>query len=150
MNGNGRYRTKTPNVAASVSELTHDVIELTELQAELLKLDVKQSVDKARTTLILSVVGVCVLLGTIPVALFTLAELLVEQLAWSRSAAFGAATLVGLLLSGIIFGVAWGYIKRGLLSLERSREELNRNIAWLKSTLRKRALPHAAEKPLNY
>ena len=150
MNGNGRYRGKTPNVAASVSELTHDVIELTELQAELLKLDVKQSVDKARTTLILSVVGVCVLLGTIPVALFALAELLVEQLAWSRSVAFGAATLVGLLLSGIIFAVAWGYIKSGLVSLERSREELNRNISWLKSTLRRRAQPHAAEKPLSY
>lgn len=150
MNGNGRYSAKPPNVAASVSELTNDVIELTELQTQLFVLDLKKSAQKARTCLILSVVGICFLLGSIPVALFALAELLVAQLAWSRAAGFGVAALVGLLLSAIVVGVAWGYIKDGLVSLDRSREELNRNIAWLKSTLRKRGQSHAADKPLSY
>ena len=150
MNGNGRYCTKPPNVAASVSELTNDVIELTELQAQLFVLDLRKSAHKARTCLILSVVGICLLLGSIPVALMALAYLLVEQFAWSRAAGFGVATLVGLLLSAMVVGVAWGYIKDGLVSLDRSREELNRNIAWLKSTLRKRGQAHAADKPLRY
>lgn len=147
MNGNGRYPTKIPNVAASVSELTHDVIELTELQARLLMLDFKKSSERTRTCLILGVVGVCLLLGTIPVALLALAELLVEQLEWSRAAALGVATLVGLALSAIVAAVAWGYVKQGLISLDRSREELNRNIAWLKSTLRNSGEPGAADRP---
>ncbi len=150
MIGNGRYDGKAPNVAASVSDLTHNVIELTELQVQLLTLDVRQSVQKARMCLILAVIGACVLLGTIPVALLALAALLVEQLEWSMAGATSVATLVGLLLAGVVLGVAWAYIKKGLVSLERSRDELRRNVAWLKSTLRTRGHAHASEQPLNY
>jgi hypothetical protein len=150
MNGNGRYHTKLPNVAGSVSDLTQDVIELTELQTQLFVLDVKKSVAKARACFILAVVGACLLLGSIPVALFAVAELLHEQLAWSRAAGFGVATLIGLLLCATVLGFAWTYVKSGLVSLDQSREELRRNISWLKSTLRNRSQRHAAEKPLNY
>jgi uncharacterized membrane protein YqjE len=151
MTGNGRYHGKTPNVAASVSDLTHDVIELSELQLQLLALDVKQSAAKARLSLILAVAGVCVLLGTIPVALLTIAALLVDQLQWSYAAAAAVATLIGLVVSGIVLGIAWAYIKKGLVSLERSRDELRRNVAWIKSTLRTRGegAPPPAE-PINF
>jgi uncharacterized membrane protein YciS (DUF1049 family) len=138
MNGNGRYQTRMPDVAGSVSGLTHDVIELGELQAKLLALDLKKSSRKTRTCLILAVIGICVLLGSIPVALLALAEVLVEQLEWSRSAALGVATLVGLLLTAIFAGAAYAIVRSGLLSLQRSREEFNNNIAWIKSTLRDR------------
>jgi len=154
MIGNGRHDGKVPNVAASVSDLTHDVIELTELQVQLVALDVKQSVGKARMLLVLTVVGVCVVLGTIPVALIALAALLMHFLAWSAAAATCVAALVGLIVAGAILGTAYSYIKKGLFSMDRSREELRRNIAWLKSTLRTRghAPPtHApTEKPINF
>lgn len=138
MNGNGRHRTQMPDVAGSVSELTRDVIELGELQTQLLLLDLKKSSQKMRTCLILAIIAVCLLLASLPVALFALAELLHEQLEWSRAAAFGVATLTGLLLSAIFAGVAYSIVRNGLLSLERSRDEFNRNIAWIKSTLRNR------------
>ncbi len=138
MNGNGRLRTKMPDVAGSVSELTHDVIEISELQAKLFVMDVKKSSRRTRTCLVLAVIGACLLLGTIPVALFALAQLLVEQLQWSQSAALGAATLVGLVLAASAAGAAWAMVKSGLVSLQRSREEFARNIDWLKSTLRNR------------
>jgi uncharacterized membrane protein YqjE len=138
MNGNGRHRTQMPDVAGSVSGLTHDVIELAELQARLLSLDLKRSSQKTRTCLILAVIGVCLLLASIPVALLALAELLVEQLDWSRSAALGVATLAGLLLSAIFAGVAYSIVRSGLVSLDRSRDEFNRNVAWIKSTLKNR------------
>jgi uncharacterized membrane protein YqjE len=151
MIGNGRYPGKTPNVAASVGDLTHDVIELSELQAQLLTLDVKQSVAKARACLVLAVIGACMLLGTIPVALLALAALLVEQLDWSYAGAAAVAALAGLLIAGVVFGVAYGYIKKGLVSFDRSREELRRNIAWVKSALRTRGqAAQPAEQPLNY
>jgi hypothetical protein len=150
MNGNGRLRTKIPDVAGSVSDLTHDVVELTELQAKLLMLDVKKSSRRTRTCLILAIVGICFLLGTIPVALAALAQLLVEQLGWSQAAAFGVAALAGLVLAGLAAGAAWGIIKSGLMSLERSREEFSRNIDWLKSTLKNRGQQPAADKPRSY
>ena len=138
MNRNGRHRTQMPDVAGSVSGLTHDVIELAELQTQLLALDLKKSTQKTRTCLILAIIGVCLLLASLPVALMALAALLVEQLEWSQSAALGVATLVGLVLAGIFAGAAYGIVRSGLISIERSRDEFNRNIAWIKSTLKER------------
>ncbi len=91
------------------------------------------------------------LLGTIPVALLAIAALFVEQLEWSYAAAAGAAAGIGVLIAGIVLAVAYSYVKNGLVLFDRSREELQRNIAWLKSTLRTRG--HAAppaEQPINF
>jgi uncharacterized membrane protein YqjE len=136
MNGNGRQRKQMPDVAGSVSGLTHDVIELAELQTRLLKLDLQKSTQKTRTCLILAVIGACLLLASLPVALVALAALLVEQFEWSQSAALGVATLVGLVLAGIFAGAAYGIARSGLFAIDRSRDEFNRNIAWIKSTLK--------------
>jgi hypothetical protein len=155
MIGNGRYHGKTPNVAASVSDLTHDVIELSELQVQLLSLDAKHSMAKAKACLVMAILGASILLGTIPVALLAVAALFHEQLGWTFAASIGLATGIGLLFAGIVLGVAYGYVKNGLLSFNRSREELQRNIAWLKSTLKtrghaERAASEAAEQPINF
>ena len=147
MKENGRHRVQMPEVAESVSGLTHDVIELAELQAQLLTSELKKSSQKTRTCLILAIVGFCLLLASIPVALFALAEVLVEQLDWSRSSGFGVAALVGLLVSAVFFGSAYSIVRSGLISLQRSRQEFNQNIAWIKSTLRDRGKYRAFEKP---
>ncbi len=145
MSTNGRARNNEPNVAASFSDLAHDVIELTELQANLFALDVKDTSRSTRTALILGVSGVVVLLGTIPVALVSLAALLIEQLGWSNAAGFGAATLVGVLLGAGILAAAWSRFRTSAVTLHRSRDELRRNIAWVKSSLRNRAQLNPAE-----
>jgi hypothetical protein len=155
MIGNGRYHEKTPNVAASVSDLTHDVIELSELQMQLLSLDAKHSVANAKACIMMAVIGASLLLGTIPVALLAIAALFVEQLEWSYALSIGVATGIGILLAATVLGVAYGYVKNGLVSFERSREELQRNIAWLKSTLKTRghvekATAQSGEQPINF
>jgi len=136
MNTNGRVRDEEPNVATSFSGLAHDVIELGELQAQLFVHDVKSTTQKTRTSLLLGVVGACVLLGSVPVLLFALAELLVEQFGWTRSAGFAAAAVVGIAASAGILAAAWNRLSVGLHSMQRSRDELSRNIAWIKSSLR--------------
>jgi hypothetical protein len=146
MSTNGRSQNNEPGVATSFSGLTHDVVELAELQAQLFALDVKQTSEKTKTSLLLAVVGVCALLGSIPVALYALAELLREQLEWSAAASFGVATLVGILVSASILAAAWVQFKTGLVTMRRSREELSRNIAWVKSSLRSRAQANPTEK----
>jgi uncharacterized membrane protein YqjE len=143
---NGRVRSEEPNMAASFSGLTHDIIELAELQTQLFALDLKQTSEKTRTSLLLAIVGVCLLLGSIPVALMALANVLVEQLGWSPAAGYGMATLVGILASaGLLMG-AWARFRTGIGTLQRSREEFNRSIAWIKSSLRSRAQPTATTK----
>lgn len=139
MKTNGRPQTDKPNVADSLGGLTHDVIELAELQAQLFALDVKETTQSTRTALMVAIVGVCVLLGSIPVALISLAELLIEQLNWSAAASYGVATLVGIVISVGLLLTAWARFRSGIVTMKRSREELSRNVAWLKSGLRRRA-----------
>lgn len=145
MSTNGHH-SPAQKVATSFSDLTRDVIELSELQAQLFVRDVKKSSQKTQTCLVFAVVGLCFLLGTIPVALSALAELFVSQFEWTRQASFGVATLIGLVLAAAFAGAAYSMMKEGLLSLQRSRDELNRNIAWLKSTLSSRAGGDSTEK----
>ncbi len=146
MRSNGRYRTQVPDVTGSVTSLTHDVIELTELQVKLLTLDIRKSAEKIRLCVIVAIIGICFLLASIPVALFALAEVFIEQLEWSRYAALGASTLVGVLISAVLGGAAYSIAQSGLFTLDRSREELKNNVAWIKTALRNRSQFHAMER----
>jgi hypothetical protein len=136
MNTNGRVRDEEPNVATSFSGLAHDVIELGELQAQLFVHDVKSTTQKTRTSLLLSVVGVCVLLGAVPVLLIAIGEFIAEQTGWPRSGGLAIAAVIGIVASAAILAAAWNRLNAGLNSMQRSRDEFSRNIAWIKSSLR--------------
>ncbi len=137
VNTNGKAKPAGPNVAASFTNLAHDAIELAELQAKLLKLDAQAAARNSGMSVALLVVGVCLLLGCVPVALVALAELFVAQFEWSRAASYAAAAGIGLALSAGAGAAAWSRIRTAAASLERSRNELNRNIAWIKSNLKR-------------
>ncbi len=139
MSTNGRIRPDQPNVTSSFSELTHNAIELAELQAQLFSLDVKETSQSAGISIALVIGSVCILLGTIPVVLIAIAQLLVEKLGWPLSAGYGVAALIGIVASTVIGAAAYARFSNGIATMKRSREELNRNIAWLKSNLRNRA-----------
>jgi hypothetical protein len=136
MNTNGRVRDEEPNVATSFSGLAHDVIELSELQGRLFAHDVKCTTQKTKTSLLLTIVGVCVLLGSVPVLLFALGQLITEQTGWPLSAGLAIAAVVGIAVSAALMLAAWNRLSSGLSSLQRSRDEFSRNVAWIKSSLR--------------
>jgi hypothetical protein len=136
VNTNGKAKAP-PNVAASFSHLAHDAIELAELQAKLLKLDAQVAARNGGMSLALIVVAVCLLLGCVTIALVALAEVLVAEFEWSRAGAFAASAAIGFALSGIVGTGALFRVKKALAALERSRNELNRNIAWIKSNLKR-------------
>jgi hypothetical protein len=137
MNTNGRSTENDPNVTAGVRGLAFDAVELAELQGQLFVLDVKIASRQARIGLVFGTIGVCLLLGCIPVALFALAEVFVARLGWSQAAALAVAAAIGLAASAVAGAVAWRRLRAGLASLQRSRDELNRNITWIKSNLRR-------------
>jgi hypothetical protein len=144
---NGRAAGDEPNVAAGVSSLAHDAIELAELQTQLLVLDVKAATAEARASMIFIVVAACLLLGCIPVALFALAEFFVAYFDWSRAASLAVAALIGVVSSAGAAAAAWSRFRIGLDSLKRSREEFSRNLAWIKSNLRRSKPSPPATKP---
>ena len=136
MNTNGRARDEEPNVATSFTGLAHDVLELGELQTQLFVHDVKCTTQKTKTSLLLAVVCACVFLGSVPVLLFALGELITEQTGWPRSAGLAIAAFVGIAVSAGLLLASWNRLSAGLSSLQRSRDEFSRNIAWIKSSLR--------------
>jgi|tagenome__1003787_1003787.scaffolds.fasta_scaffold20184461_3 hypothetical protein len=136
MNTNGRFRDEEPNVATSFSGLAHDVIELSELQAQLFAHDVKSTAQKTRTSLVLSVVGLCVLLGTIPILLMALGEFIAELTDWPLSAGLAIAAVIGIVASACLLAAARNRLSAGLNSMQQSRDELSRNIEWIKASLR--------------
>jgi hypothetical protein len=137
VNTNGKAKRAAPNVAKSFSGLAHDAIELAELQARLLKLDAQAAARNGGTSLALLVLGACLLLGCMPVALLALGELFVLQFDWPRAGAYAASAAIGLALSAGAGLAAWQRIRTAASALRRSSEELNRNIAWIKTNLKR-------------
>lgn len=141
MSHNGAPTGKEPTVARSFSRLAHDAIELGELQAQLLTLDVRTLTSRMKTALMFGVASLVVLLGAVPIALLALAELLVAAGDWSRPTAVAAAAGVGVLAAVLLMAIGWRGLERGAGSLDRSREELKRNLDWIKSSLRQSTSP---------
>lgn len=137
VNTNGKAKPAAPNVAASFTVLAHDAIELAELQAKLLKLDAQAAARDSGMSIALLVVGACLLLGCVPVALVALGEWFVVQFGWPRSGAYGAVAAIGLVLSVGASVAAWYRLRSAGAALQRSRDELNRNLAWIKSNLKR-------------
>jgi hypothetical protein len=146
LNTNGRTPPSAAKVAESFSGLAHDAIELAELQARLLKLDAQAAARNGGTSIALVVLGVCLLLGCVPVALIALAEWFVYQFDWPRTGAFAAAAAIGLLASAAATYAAWIRVQTALAALQRSRDELNRNIAWIKANLKRTKAPQYSDR----
>jgi hypothetical protein len=120
-----------------MTDVARDLISLAELQAQLLQVDAKEAASRIVTPIVLFVVAGALALGTIPVVLLLVASALV---------AAGLSYWLSLLIAAIIgiaaaagAGVAgWKMVRSPLAVFQRSREEFNRNVQWLKHTLARR------------
>jgi len=114
-----------------------DIVELGELQSKLLMLDLSAASGRLRSMLAFALVGLAILIGSLPVAMFALAEFLTEQVGWTRFEALAIVAVSGLTLSGVLLVIAWCWMRKSAKMLDRSRQELRQNIKWLETTLRK-------------
>jgi formate hydrogenlyase subunit 3/multisubunit Na+/H+ antiporter MnhD subunit len=87
----------------------------------------------------LFLLAAAVALGSVPIALIFLAELLVQRAGLSQVLALLIATAVGFLAAAAMALAAWGYARNAVQVFQRSRDELARNIAWLKQALNRPA-----------
>jgi len=130
--GNGKGTSAAAGVRDGVGDLVHDIVSLAELQAELLGLDARESVEKAKSPLVMLAVGGVLALGAVPVLLLALGEALHSFADWDRSLAYLVSGLVGTVIGGVLVWAASRKAGDVIGVFMRSRVELAENIRWIK------------------
>ena len=143
---NGSTTSAANVVAKGMGELTHDIVSLAELQFELFRIDCREGLKRMLVPVALLLFAGIVAVGTVPVALMLIAEILTQDAGLSRAAAFSIAALSGFVVALGIGVVGWSYLRGVVRVFERSREELTRNMTWIKHAL-KRPAPIKSQQP---
>jgi uncharacterized membrane protein YqjE len=120
-----------------MTDVARDLISLTELQAELFQVDAKEAAARLVAPIILLVMAGVVALGTIPVLLLLIASALAAA-GLSYWLSLLIAVLIGLGAAAGAGWAGWKNLRASLDVFQRSREEFNRNVQWLKHTLSRR------------
>jgi len=133
--GNEHNGSPEGRVVGGIAEFGNDIATLVELQSKLVLIDLKECLGRALVPLGLIVAGLFVGLGTLPVILLGVADVLARALSLKAGEAMlvtGGAVLV---LSVAVIVIASFKIGPSLASFNRSREELGRNLAWIRTVL---------------
>jgi hypothetical protein len=140
---NGATQSPPKAVARGVSDVVHDFRSLMELQAQLLRLDVRESLLRMMLTCVLLLAAAIAAVGCFPLVLVALAMLLANSAGLTPAMSFFIAFLVGLITSGTLALAAWAYFRKGICVFKRSREEWMHTVDWIKRMLKPSA-PAAA------
>jgi len=128
--------TPPPNgVAKGMGELMHDIVSLAELQFELFRIDCREGLKRMLIPVALLLFAAIVAAGTVPVALTVIAEFFAQVAGLSRAASFAIAALSGLIVAVAAGVVGWFSLRGVVRVFARSREELARNMTWIKQAL---------------
>lgn len=145
MNPNGKsISTPAEGVRRGATGLLHDVMTLAELQLKLLAVDAQAATGRAVIPIILIGSAAVFAASALPLLLVALAQVLRYQAGWPAALATLTAVVVGLLIAAGLGVFGYLGLKRCLEPMARSREELERNVAWLKNALKRHEQHHAA------
>jgi len=137
MNLNNESTTAAPNrVVQGMGELMHDIVSLAELQFELVRNDYRAGMKGLLVPVVLLLVAGIVAVGTAPIALLLMAEILIQVAGLSRASAFSIAVASGFMTAVALGVVGWSQIRGVGRVFRRSREEWIRNLNWIKLALK--------------
>jgi hypothetical protein len=137
MNANNGSTPTPPNgVAQGMGDLTHDIVSLAELQFELVRNDYRAGMKGLLAPVVLLLVAGVMALGTVPIALLLLAEILIQVGGLSRASAFSIAAAGGFISATALGVVGWSQLRGIGRVFRRSREEWIRNLNWIKLALK--------------
>ena len=143
---NGSTPSPPNGVAKGMGEVTHDIVSLAELQFELFRIDCREGLKRMLVPVAMLLVAGIVAVGTVPITLIFIAEFLTQAAGLSRAAAFSIVALSGFIVALAMGVVGWSQVRGGGYVFARSREELTRNIAWIKHAM-KRPAPVKSQQP---
>lgn len=131
------YSSPPPNqvMRRSFRQLSSDFITLAELQAELLKVDLKDWSQGVVRAVIVGLVALVILLASMPVLLISLGYFIAELTALTTGVSMLIAAGAGLVTAAICGGAAFWSLKRDQGVLQRFSIELRKNVRWLKDVL---------------
>ena len=144
---NGSTPAPPNGVAKGMGELMHDIVSLAALQLELFQDDFGEGLKRILLPAALLLVAAMVAVGTVPIALITIAELLVQPVGLSRPVAFSIAALIGLTVSVAMGVIGWSYIRGVARVFAHSREEWTRNKNWIRLAWKRTAQSESQPPP---
>jgi len=120
---------------SGVAEFSENLLTLGELQTRLAALELRQNVEATKIGGAVILTGAALALASLPVILIGIAELLASGLDWSRGVALLVVSVAALLLGGTGIAVAVLGLRRSAVGFPVSREELARNLNWIRTVL---------------
>jgi hypothetical protein len=137
------------NLRDDIGGFAHDVLTLAELQSELFVTEVQEHGRRAAFPTLLLLSGVTLGVACCPIALVAFALMLVQATGLSHASAFSITAISGVILSSLISIIGCILIRSRVSTPSRSREELARNLNWMKTVLSKGADPsrHPKKRP---
>ncbi|WP_406697302.1 phage holin family protein [Singulisphaera sp. Ch08] len=132
---NGSANGSAESMVGSLAGFGNDVATLAELQLKLAALDFQETAARALVPLIVVVVGLVLILGSVPVAIGGGSLLIAQATGISIGLALLLTATVILGLAAFIVVVAGRKLGMSLEGFRRSREELVRNISWIRTVL---------------
>jgi hypothetical protein len=131
----GTSATGNGSVTGTIAGLGNDVATLVELQAKLAAQDARECLSHALVPLGFIAIASAVLLGGVPVVLLGIADVLARAIGIAPGWAMLLTAAVAMTAAGLVALLCLGRVRVSLEPLRRSREELSRNIAWLRTVL---------------
>lgn len=132
---NGASADESNGLAWDVGAFANDAVTLTELQSQLLAADMRECSRLIWVPSLFLLSGLALGLACFPIALVTLALSLVEFLQMSYFMAFLIVTGVGAIASALLCIFSWMQVRQRMAVLQRSRDELLRNLSWIKRVI---------------
>jgi hypothetical protein len=123
-------------LVTNVAGFGEDLLNLTELQARLTALEVRQNLDIFKMGGALIAVGLIVGVSGLAVTLVGIGELLVSEIGLKRGYALLAVAAVAFLIASSVVGLGALWFRRKRLGFPLSGEELARNLNWVRTVLR--------------
>ncbi len=118
-----------------VAEFVDDLTSLAELQARLAAVNFRDAAGKSAIPIVLTVVGLTVVVASVPVALLGAGWLLASALeihqGWAMLLTAGAA----IAFRGLAAGLGGMRLRHSFDSFRRSRKQLWLNLVWLRTVL---------------
>jgi len=132
---NGASQSTNNGLAWDVSSFANDAMTLTELQAKLLAADLRECRRRSWVPSLVLLAGLAIGLACFPIAMVTVALGLVQFLETSHFTAFLIVLVTGATGSVLLCLVSWITVRQHFARLQRSRDELVRNLRWMKRVI---------------
>jgi Putative Actinobacterial Holin-X, holin superfamily III len=133
--GGGANDVGPGDVVTNVAEFAEHLLTLAELQTRLSAIELKQNVQAVKFGSAVMLVGAVIGVAGLPIALAGIAEVLVSTLGLSRGAALLSVAVAAFAVAGACIAIAASRLSGADLGFPLSKEELTRNINWIRTVL---------------